>query len=288
MKIIIRSFLVILLSFLSITVSAKSFLWEIKDKDNSLFLLGSVHLLKESDYPLDKAIFKAFDRSNIIVFEADLAELTSPKVQQEMLKNALLPQGQTLRSLLHPDLYKTTAEKMHRNGMMIEVVNGFKPWMVAITLQMAEFKRLGFKAEYGVDQFLYRRAKMKGKKIIGLETPEFQISLFSKLSIIQQQQFLAQTVLELDSSEKIMHNLLASWKSGDSKKFYNYNIDSFKQFPELMDKILIQRNKNWMERILKIMEGNQDAMVVVGALHLPGEEGVLDLLSKEGYKAIQH
>ncbi|THB71028.1 MAG: TraB/GumN family protein [Gammaproteobacteria bacterium] len=267
---------------------SKSFLWEIKDKDNSVFLLGSVHLLRESDFPLNKSIINAFESTELVVFEADISALSSPKFQYFTLQQSMLPKGQTLKTLLPPDLYKTTAKKMLRNGIKIEMMHGFKPWMAALNLQLSEFNRLGYKPEYGVDQFLYRRAQMKGKQTRGLETPEFQIALFSELSSKQQVEFLAQTIKEMDKAEKMLNDMLKAWKVGDAKAFYGYNIESFKMYPELMNKLLINRNKNWIPKIVELINSDQNAMVVVGSLHLPGKDGVLDLLSKKGYKAFQH
>lgn len=287
MKYLIRLFFLTFFVLFSSLVSAKSFLWEIKDDDNSVFLLGSVHLLRESDFPLDKVILKALDKSEIVVFEADIAAMSSPQFQYTMLQESMLANGKTLKKILPSSLYKKTADKMSQNGLMIEMINGFKPWMAALTLQITEFKRLGFKDEFGVDQFLYRRAKMKGKQTMGFETPEFQMSLFSNLTTKQQIEFLSQTINELDLAEKMINQMLVAWKAGNADQFYNYNIKSFKAYPDLMDKLLISRNKNWMPDIVKLIEGNKDAMVVVGALHIPGKDGVLDLLQKKGYKTKQ-
>lgn len=285
---LIQLFIALMLFSISFAGYCKSFMWEIKDDNNSVFLLGSVHLLRESDFPLDKEILKAHEQSNIIIFETDIAAMSSPQFQYNMLQQSMLPKGKSLRSVLPPDLYKVTAEKMSRNGLMIEMVHGFKPWMAALTLQISEFKRLGFDQEYGVDQFLFRRAQMKGKQTMGLETPEFQISLFSSFTSKQQIEFLSQTIEELDIAEKMIGDLLAAWKSGNAKEFYEYNIDSFKKHQELMEKMLIDRNKNWIPEIVKLIEGDINAMVVVGALHLPGKDGVLDLLKKRGYEPVQH
>ncbi len=281
------SFIAFLVFFSSI-ISAKSFLWEIKDKDNSVFLLGSVHLLRESDFPLNKQIISAFDKSETVVFEADIASLSSPEFQYFVLQQSMLPKGKTLKSVLPPDLYKVTAAKMGKNGMPIEMLHGFKPWMAALNLQMAEFQRLGYKQEYGVDQFLYRRAKMKGKQTKGLETPEFQISLFSELTSKQQVEFLSQTIKEIDQAEKMIDDMVTAWKAGNAEEFYGYNIESFRLYPDLMNKLLIARNKNWIPQIIKLIESNKDAMVVVGSLHLPGRDGVLDLLERKGFKAMQY
>lgn len=267
--------------------TAKSFLWEIKDNNNSVFLLGSIHLLKESDYPLDKAIIKAFDKSETVVFEADLNSLKTMEFQQYVLAKSFFTDGKSLKTSLSPHAYKKVADKLKQSGMTVDVFNMFKPWSLAMTLPVLEMKKIGYSEEHGLDNFLFRRASMKNKQIQALETGEFQISLFDDLTKQQQQNLLLHTIEELDSMQQLMGQMKSAWKNGEAKKLGDLNNSSYKQFPVIMDKLLNSRNKNWIPHIVKLINGNKDAIVVVGAAHLPGNQGVLKLLEKKGYKALQ-
>lgn len=282
-----KAILIAVFIFVSNLATAKSFLWEIKDNDNSVFLLGSIHLLKESDYPLDKAIIRAFDKSETVVFEADLNSLKTMEFQQYVLAKSFFTDGESLKTSLSPHAYKKVAEKLKQSGMTMDIFNMFKPWSLAMTLPVIEMKKIGYSEEHGLDNFLFRRASMKNKQIQALETGEFQISLFDDLTKQQQQNLLLHTIEELDSMQQLMGQMKSAWKNGEAKKLGDLNESSYKQFPVIMDKLLNSRNKNWIPHIVKLINGNKDAIVVVGAAHLPGDQGVLKLIEKRGYKAKQ-
>ncbi len=284
----IYKMIVILVFVLTSSIaSAKSFLWEIKDNNNSVFLLGSIHLLQQSDYPLDNSIIKAFDRSEIVVFEADLNNLKSMEFQQYVLAKSFFTNGESLKTSLSPHAYNKVSDKLKQSGMSVDLFNMFKPWSLAMTLPVLEMKKIGYSEEHGLDNFLFRRASMKKKEIQALETGEFQISLFDDLTKQQQQNLLLHTIEELDLMQQLMGQMKSAWKNGEANKLGDLNKSSYKQFPVIMDKLLNSRNKNWIPDIVKLINGNKDAIVVVGAAHLPGDQGVLKLLEGRGYKAEQ-
>lgn len=144
-------------------------------------------------------------------------------------------------------------------------------------------QQLGFEASYGVDQYFFRQALAENKEIVALETLEYQISLFDALSAEEQEDLLLETLLELDTLETYYNNLITAWFNGDLAEFTALFLASFAGYPDLEEKLLTQRNRNWLPIIELLLQQKKDYLVIVGAGHLLGEEGLIQLLENRGY-----
>ena len=268
--------------------TSKSCLWSIQNGSHRLYLLGSIHFLKSDAYPLAAAIENAYSSSRKVVFETDMNAILDPAVAQKMMQLALYPEGQTLDRQLRPETLNRLKAKMNELGLPMQQFSRFKPWFIALTLAQLELQRMGFNPAYGVDMHFFGRAKNDQKQTGFLEPIDFQLNLLAKMSITDQDALLNQTLEEMDIINEWAADLLAYWKSGDAQNLYELLNKSFRGRPELRDKLLIQRNKNWVPAIEALLKENKNVLVVAGAGHLVGPDSVVDLLRKKGHSVKQH
>ncbi|MGD9080807.1 MAG: TraB/GumN family protein [Desulfobacterales bacterium] len=267
--------------------TTKSSLWTVETPSNKIYLLGSLHLLKQDAYPLAAAIEKAYADSRVIIFETDIAALQTPEAQAKLLELGVYPADQNLLGDLDENTRQQLEKKMSEIGLPIEQFSRFKPWFVALTLTTLELQRLGFNPNYGIDMYFFNKAKADGKEIGFLEPAEFQINLLGNMAEADQSDFLNQTLKDLEVVNELAGDLVVSWKNGDADKLHELLSKSFDSYPHLHNRLLIQRNKNWVKQIEGALRKNKNLLFVVGAGHLVGPESVVDLLKKKGYQVNQ-
>ena len=264
-----------------------SCLWSVQTQSNKFYFLGSLHVLKQDAYPLSAAIGNAYSDSQKIVFETDIAAMHEPAMQAKMLELGLYPQGQNMLQNLDTGTRQMLEKKMAELGLPLEQFSRFKPWFMALTLTTLELQKLGFNPMYGVDVHFFNKASADGKEIDSLEPVAYQLNLLGKMDTQDQNAFLNQTLKDLDIVTELAGDLVKFWKSGDAKNLHALLYKSFKDYSDLHDRLLIQRNKNWVEKIETLMQENKNVLFIVGAGHLVGPQSVVDLLRKKGYKVKQ-
>ena len=225
----------------------------------------------------------AFDDAEGVVFEVNLNEAQDKAVQQLVLQKALPEAEETLIGTLSPQTYNLAQQKAAELGLPIEPFHKFEPWFFTFSFLPLKLQQLGFQASYGVDQYFFRQAVAENKEIIALETLEYQISLFDALPAEEQEELLLQTLLELDTLETSFNNLITAWSNGDLEEFAALFLASFAPYPDLEEKFLTQRNRYWLPTIESLLQQKKDYLVIVGAGHLVGEEGLIQLLENRGY-----
>lgn len=269
------------------TAPSKSCLWVVQTSANTVYLLGSLHLLKSNAYPLAAEIEQAYAASQRIVFETDIGAMLDPAIQAKMLELGLYPEGQDLFQNISGTTRRNLEEKLEGLGMPPSYFSRFKPWFLAVTLTTLELQRLGFNPLYGIDLHFHTRALADEKELAYLETVEFQLDLLGKMTAEDQQAFLSQTLNDLEVSAELSGEMMAAWQNGDAGKLSEILFKSFKAHPGIEDRLLNRRNRNWIGQIRKMMKAPQNTMVIVGAGHLLGPEGVVELLRREGYEVKQ-
>lgn len=269
-------------------VSGKSCLWEITASSGRVYLLGSVHLLKEKAYPLKNPIEKAYQDSEILVFETDLDALNDPAFQLSLAASAVYLDGSRLKDKLTEKSYLRIKKQMADYGLAFENFQLYKPWFCALAMSVAELRKQGLDPDFGVDRYFFKRAKQDSKKLEFFETGRFQLDLFSALSDVDQVRFLEQTLEDIAVMDQMFPELLAAWENGNTQKLDRIINKSFKSFPEIYERFIIQRNNLWLERIEKWINSRERVMVIVGTGHLVGDKGLVSLLKKRGYAVRQH
>jgi uncharacterized protein YbaP (TraB family) len=265
--------------------SGKTFMWKVERGDTTLYLLGSIHALKEDAYPLPPAIEAAFAEAEIAVFEIDLDDMTKAAIK--MMAAGSLEKGRTLEEVVGPETWAEFETQVRESGFDASLFQGMKPWMAALTVAAFELTQHGYLATAGLDTYFSRRADETGKERMALETADFQVSLFADLSPDQSLAFLRYTLEDLATMMPEMEQLYLGWRTGDVKSVEALLLEGFEEFPDVFEKMVVSRNRAWTTQIERLLAGDRDAIVVVGSAHLVGEGGVVNLLRKKGYKVQQ-
>lgn len=247
-----------------------------------LLLLGSIHVLRAESHPLPARIDALVDAADRVVFELDLTDMDA--IQAQLTAAAALPEGQSLASLLSPELYATTAERAAAHGVALTMLDRFQPWFVAVSLTALGMQDLGYRSEYGVEQHVRSRALAANKAILGLETMTDQIGVFSNLTEQQQSLLLRQALDELDRGASTMDELVAAWEQGELDELRAGLLVEFDDFPGLYSRLIAARNVAWAERLEALARDDARSLVVVGALHLVGEDSLIGLLRQRGFE----
>jgi uncharacterized protein YbaP (TraB family) len=257
------------------------FFWQIKSGKATAYLLGSIHVARPSLYPLDPQIEKAFSNSHVLAVEADASPEKSLGLAVKMLSRASYPPDDGLDKHISKETFDALVARLSKVGMPAEQVRMFKPWFLASTLMLAELQKLDVQPQYGLDFHFLQAAK--GKPIIELEGAEAQIDLLDGFTAAQQEQFLQYTLRDLDNLAKHVHEILDAWSSGDVKKIEDYLLDSSKDSPEmraLLVKLFDERNARMAAKIEQLLQTDRTHFIIVGAGHLVGKNGLLQLLGK--------
>jgi uncharacterized protein len=267
--------------------SGKRPLWRVQANDSVVYLLGSIHYLKPQNYPLDPAIESAFKNAKRVVFEIDLDSAKGDEAQHLMVSKAAYSDGTTLQKHISETTYQLAAEKLKQLGLDINLFNPFKPWFAATMILARSMQSLGFDPAHGVDQYLYRKAKEANKATSGLETFEYQLDLFNKMPEFVQDLMLLQTVKSADSMRGAMDTIVRAWSSGDLKTLDSTLLQGIREYPEVYQRVIVERNRAWMPKIESYLGGGESCFVVVGAGHLAGREGLIEALKAKGYSVEQ-
>jgi uncharacterized protein YbaP (TraB family) len=291
-----RSFAALALALLT-TVAAgravaedRGVLWTLQGRQNTVYLLGSVHVLRPGDAALPRAALDAYADAEQLVMEIDLddAAVGDPlAIAQQMQASAALPAGQSLQSVLGSD-YAEVAQRASEAGLELAMFDRFQPWFVATLLLQLELAKRGFDPALGIEQQLAGRAVADRKPIMGLETPAQQFAVLSGLSLADQKRFLLMTLDESAQADAELEQLLAAWRKGDITALAALLSDEFERFPQLYRPLTEDRNRAWVGQLGDLLDDRDDYLVVVGALHLVGRNSVVDLLRQRGYTVTQH
>lgn len=261
----------------------KHCLWKVQGKTNTVYLFGSIHFLKKDFYPLPAPIEEAYRQSQFSVFEADFTELESPQTQLKMLQMGQCPAGETLADQVSKETYQALTNYLRGAKMPLTAMDKLKPWMAAVVLVGVELQKLGFQPEQGVDKYFYSQARRDQKPVTGLETLEFQLSLFNRFTRAESEAMLQQTLAEISRFQTMLFELTAAWKNGDTQKIEGLMLDDILKYPRVYQKLMVDRNEQWSAQISAFLDQGKNAFIVVGAAHLAGQDSVVEMLRKKGY-----
>lgn len=266
----------------------RSILWTVEGQHNTVYLFGSVHVLRPGDAALPAAAERAFDDAEQLVMEIDLDDPGSNPLSMvaQMQQAAMLPEGLTLKGVLGSD-YASISERARESGIDLETFDAFAPWFVAIALLDLELAKRGFSPEFGIEQTLAARAIEEHKPIEGLETAAQQFQMLASMPLAQQKRFLVMTLDESAQLDRELEDLLRAWRTGDTESLAALLADEYEEFPDLYRTLTVERNRAWVGRLADLLDDRDDYLVVVGALHLVGPDSVVDLLRQRGYRVTQ-
>lgn len=284
--------LLLLLSLVSLlgimpTISADSSVWKITSGENTVYLGGTVHLLRPSDYPLPEEYEQAYQESAVLVFETDISSMNDLSIQAETLKQLTYTDGQSLDTVLNDEAYNALSEYIATIGIPMAMIEQFKPGMIISMLQLLEFQKIGFTPQ-GVDAYFNIRAMSDAKTLEELESVEEQIGFLAAMGEGNENEFILLSLSDLDETAEVMEDMIFAWRTGDNEKLSEMFVaDMLNEAPELYESLLRGRNLNWIPQIDKMLADEDVEFVLVGAAHLVGNDGLLELLKARGYKVSQ-
>lgn len=266
-------------------VAPAPFLWSVDGPRATHYVLGSIHLLPDAAHPLPDALEDAYEETRELVLETDMAELASAPVQGRLLGAAREGQSGGLKARIGKPLYDRLQRRAAAMGMPVPVCEDFRAWFCALALELFPLQQAGFTVENGLDTHFYGRAKDDGRPVIALETAQFQVDLFAQMPEALSRQMLAATVDERTWTSQTPDELYRTWRTGDVARIEQLSAQLRRTQPELHARLLAQRNRAWVPRLAEHLRAETPVLVVVGAAHLPGSDGVLALLRAQGFES---
>lgn len=261
-------------------------MWRAAGINNNVYLLGSIHLLRPKDLPLPSVVDAAYDDAEVLVMELDMDDLRSDMTQL-FAESGVMKDGATLRQVMGEEDYARAAAAADAIDIPIELLAHSEPWLAAITVEMMIFYRIGFNPMLGVEMQMVSRAARDGKPIEGLETAEEQTAFLDGLSIETQREMLLQTLEEGANISESIDEIIHAWRTGDIAALESGLLQDLAQNAELAEALVNSRNRRWVEQISELLDDDDDYLIIVGALHLVGEQGVPQLLARDGVEIDQ-
>lgn len=265
----------------------KPLLWRVSDADNQVYLLGSFHALKASDYPLGASVELAFEDAERVAFELSPEEMASPELPRMMMAAATLPKGRTLRGSVPKHTWRKLESYAFKRGVPLQDLAGTEPWMVSLLISMRELMRLGYDPAQGLDRHMMARSATARKPTMGLESGQEQIAALDGMSAAEQQQSLEEALGDADHFKNKMDQLHAFWRAGDARKLdEKLSVEFKRDYAQLYQRINVVRNQAWLPKIRRMLdqEASDDTLVVVGTMHLLGTDGLVSQLQSRGYR----
>ena len=266
---------------------ADTSVWSVRSGDNVIYLGGTVHLLRPADYPLPGEFEEAYQASSELYFETDIASMSDLSVQAQMLQQLTYGDDKSLSSILSDEAYAALSIYTATAGLPIAMLNKFKPGLLISTLQILVFQSMGFTPQ-GVDAFFHTRAVGDGKAEGQLETVQEQIGFIAAMGEGNESEFILLSLKDLAETGDVMEGMIGAWRSGDAEGLSELFVEDMKvEAPALYDTLLLQRNLKWVPQIDSMLQDADTEFFLVGAAHIVGENGLLDLLSQKGYEINQ-
>ncbi len=261
-------------------------LWKVTGPgDSRVYLLGSFHLLRAQDYPLAADVDQAFAASKRVVFELSPQDMQSPQLPQKMLQAAMRTDGTELKRDLDAATWTKLQAYATANNLPLAQLQGMKPWFVGLTITLGQFTKMGLDPNLGLDRHFMQRAAAAGKPTSGLEDIDTQVGVLSGMSAAEQQQMVAEALDQADKADAEGRKLHDAWRRGDDKLLWTSMAAQMRgQYPQLYKRINTDRNDAWVPKLQQYLQAGQGGtLVVVGTLHLLGDDGVVAKLKAKGF-----
>jgi len=296
-KILIALLGLIAVLILVVDLYAKeNFIWEIENNEVKLYLLGSIHLMKDEMYPLDPRIEEAFLESDILVVEADPANIDQDKVNQMIAEKGLYPEGKSLATELAPKLYMQVDSVFAEFNVPVSRIEKYRPWLVCLNIGLLSLNKLGYKKELGIDVHFITSAKERQMEILELESADIQIEVLSSFPKEHQVDYLEYILKNTESIEETINAMIKTWQNGDVEKMEKNTkqrmlekADELTGVKEYYTNLFPQRDAEIFRKLDNYLKGSEDKtyFVIVGAGHLVGDDGLLKMMEDKGYKLLK-
>lgn len=274
-----------LLVFISVSTSAETSLYEITKGNQKIYLGGTIHVLRNSDYPLPPEFEQAYENAKILVLETDMKKASSPEFGQQMAQAFMYSGGENLSQDLQPKLWQELQAFADERKFPLGQMSMFKAMFVSLALSMAEMQSKGFGVGQGVDSYFYQKAVLSGKATQELETTDEVLAQLASLADMDANLVIKTTLRDLHNMDGVLEKAVAYWREGEIEKLDDEMAANMrKETPQVYQQLLIARNQAWLPKIEKLFATSEVELVLVGSLHLSSKDGLLAHLKKRGYK----
>ena len=284
---LLRIALALFIIFTASGVWAESSVWVVSSSRANVYLAGSFHMLRASDYPLPAEFFTAYNNSRKIIFEAPLDETAGAEHTGEFLSGAIYNDGTTLKNHISEAAYSKVEKFCKERNYPLDQYQIFKPALFLTMLTALEMNRIGADPQKGVDYFFNEKALQDGKATGSLETVDQQLKLLLSMDESMGSDQIIESIDEFKQIEAELNEYLAVWRKGDEVRMEELFIKDFKSYRKLYQTLIVDRNNKWMTDITSYLNGSANTMIIVGAAHLVGPDGLVNLLRKRGYKVVK-
>ena len=262
-------------------------LWQVDGTQNRVYLLGSIHMLRAQDHPLPSAIYIAYDDAEKLIMELDMDDLNPVESQALSNELGLIQDGRSLNDLMGDELYAEAERLAVASQIPLALLANAEPWFAAMNVEIMLLMRMGFNPALGVETKLMELAQSDDKEISGFETIREQLEFLDGLSPEAQREMLIQALADGTEMREMMDGMIDAWRAGDIDYLEENLLADMQDYPELNQTIVVDRNVSWTDSIEDLLDDDIDYMIVVGALHLVGDDGVPNLLKLRGHEVTQ-
>jgi uncharacterized protein len=256
-------------------------LWKLADHDTTIYLFGTIHLLPDGINWYAGPIAEAFESSDILITE--IPETPDGESAALLTKHGVLPAGQSLRAMMSQSERGKYEAALAQQGLPAAAFDRYKPWFAAVVLATLPLQREGFNLTNGVESQLDTRNKARGKARQGLETLEFQLSIFNRFPPEVQKRYLFEVIAAMPTIREDVGKMVSAWANGDDAGLAAL-LNAEEEDPAMYQALLTDRNKSWAKWIDARMDQPGTVFIAVGAGHLGGKDSVQDVLAKAGHK----
>ena len=261
---------------------AESLLWKVSSEDCHLYLGGTIHMLASADYPLPSVFGLAYEGSEDLVLETDLGEMYTPEFQKAVTMLLSYSDGQTLRDNIRPETYAALEKHLATRGATMARFETYKPAMVSLAVTLLEMGRLELTGE-GVDAFFWKQALADQRDVLGLETSDEQLAFLGSMGKGREDELIVRTLEDVNEIPVLLKAMKDAWRTGDVLAMEKVALNPFREeYPELFESLVVTRNNDWMPKIEALLDTDEVELVLVGALHLIGEQGLVNQLRERG------
>jgi uncharacterized protein len=268
-------------------VLAQSSVWLATKGNNKVYLGGTIHMLRSSDYPLPTEYETAYTDADNLYFEIDIDQMNDPAAQLGMLQRLMYTDGRTLQTVLDAEAYQSLADYVAKFSMPMMMLQNMKPGMVMSTLELLEFQTRGF-TQNGVDVHFHQRAKDDGKLIYAFETVDEQIGFIETMGEGEESEYIMLSLRDLGKIDSDIESMVSIWRNGESEELVDLFVEDMQEnTPGVYQSLLLDRNNSWMPTIEAMLDDADTEFVLVGVAHLIGQDGIVQQLRGRGYQLEQ-
>ena len=283
MKPIILLLALSVLAINSFCLQASS-VWLAEKNGNKVFLGGTVHMLSEKDYPLPAAYMTAYNQSDELFFETDVESLSSMATQMKIVQQLSYQDGRTINDDLTPETIARLEQHFASRGVPLNMFKSYKAGFIGMTITAMEMQILGVTAK-GVDEHFKTMATKDNKPVSWFESVEDQVGFVIGMAEGKENEFINYFIDSVSDTKTTWDTMIAQWRAGDMDAMNdNFLVPLESDHPQMNEVLITSRNDNWIPKIETLFEDDDTEFVLVGTLHLAGDNGVLNLLEEAGYK----